>query len=71
MVECYVDDLAAKSKKKDTHLDYLHQVFDRLRKVKLCMNPLKCFFEVSSGKFLGFVVRKGGIKIDPIKVNGY
>ena len=32
------------------------------------MNPLKCFFGVSSGKFLGFVVSKGGIELDPIKV---
>ena len=32
------------------------------------MNPLKCFFGVSSGKFLGFIVRKAGIELDPIKV---
>ena len=32
------------------------------------MNPLKCFFWVSSGKFLIFVVCKGGIELDPIKV---
>ncbi|XXG80057.1 hypothetical protein AAC387_Pa09g1005 [Persea americana] len=32
------------------------------------MNPLKCFFGVSSGKFLGFIVRKDGIELDPIKV---
>ena len=32
------------------------------------MNPFKCFFGVSLGKFLGFVVRKGGIKLDPVKV---
>lgn len=28
------------------------------------MNPLKCFFEVSYGEFLGFVVRKGEIELD-------
>ncbi|XXG68800.1 hypothetical protein AAC387_Pa06g1807 [Persea americana] len=32
------------------------------------MNPLKFFFGVTSGKFLGFIVRKAGIKLDPIKV---
>ena len=32
------------------------------------MNPLKCFLGVSSGKFLGFIVRKAGIELDPIKV---
>ena len=46
-VECYVDDLAIKSKKKDTHLNDLGKVFERLRKSKLCMSPLKCFFGYS------------------------
>ena len=67
-VECYVDDLAVKSKRKEDHLQDLREVFLRLRKHKLRMNPLKCFFGVSSGKFLGFIVRKAGIELDPIKV---
>lgn len=68
MVECYVDDLAVKSKKKGTHLEDLCKVFERLQKFKLRKNPLKCFFGVPSGKFLGSIIRKGGIEIDPIKV---
>ncbi|KAJ8636172.1 hypothetical protein MRB53_010439 [Persea americana] len=48
-VECYVDDLAVKSKRKEDHLQDLREVFLRLRKHKLRMNPLKCFFGVSSG----------------------
>jgi hypothetical protein len=32
------------------------------------MNPLKCTFEVTSGKFLGFVVHKCGIQIDHKKI---
>ena len=67
-VECYVDDLAVKSKRKEDHLQHLREVFLRLRKHKLQMNPLKCFFCVSSGKLLGFIVRKAGIELDPIKV---
>jgi hypothetical protein len=43
-------------------------VFERLRKHKLKMNPTKCAFRVSSGKFLGFVVTKHGIEIDPTKI---
>lgn len=30
--------------------------------------PLKCFFGVSSSKFLGFAVQKGGVELNPIKV---
>lgn len=46
-VECYVDDLAVKSRKEVDHLADLRQVFSSLGNLK--MNPLKCFFGVSSG----------------------
>ena len=29
------------------------------------MNPLKCDFGVSAGKFLGFIIHEKGIEIDP------
>ena len=32
------------------------------------MNPLKCAFGVSAGKFLGFIIHESGIEIDPKKV---
>ena len=35
---------------------------------KLRMNPLKCAFEVSSGKFLSFLVHSRGIDVDPAKI---
>ena len=31
------------------------------------MNPMKCAFGVSSGKFLGFLVHHRGISVDPAK----
>ena len=33
------------------------------------MNPLKCAFEESTGKFLGFLVHNCGINVDPAKVS--
>ncbi|XP_075473873.1 putative mitochondrial protein AtMg00860 [Primulina tabacum] len=33
------------------------------------MNPLKCAFVVTSGKFLGFIVRQRGIKIEQAKID--
>lgn len=62
-VECYVDDFKVQSQKKEDHNDDLRRVFEQLRKHKLRMNPLKCFFGLSSGKLFGFVVRKQGIEL--------
>ena len=45
----------------------LKRVFERCRAFKLRMNPLKCAFGVSSGKFLGFLVHSRGIDVDPAK----
>ena len=55
-VECYVDDLVIKSKKRLYHLQDLCEIFRRLWKCQLKMNPLKCALSVTSVKFLGFIV---------------
>ncbi|XP_012839468.1 PREDICTED: uncharacterized protein LOC105959853 [Erythranthe guttata] len=68
-VECYVDDLVVKSKRREDHLQNLRKVFERLRRYQLKMNPLKCTFGVTSGKFLGFVVRHRGIEIEQAKID--
>ncbi|KAF3336392.1 Retrovirus-related Pol polyprotein from [Carex littledalei] len=68
IVECYVDDLVVKAMTYEEHLKNLHIVFERLRQHALKLNPLKFAFMVSSGKFLGFVVRHRGIEIDPSKI---
>ncbi|KAM1269164.1 hypothetical protein ACFX2H_001348 [Malus domestica] len=48
-VECYVDDVVVKTKKRSDHLKDLRVMFERLRKYNLKMNPLKCAFGVTSG----------------------
>ncbi|XP_049372499.1 uncharacterized protein LOC125837412 [Solanum verrucosum] len=68
-VECYVDDLVVKSRKKCDHLQDLRMVFDLLRRYQLRMNHLKCAFGVTSGKFLGFIVQHRGIEIDQVKLD--
>ncbi|XP_020676621.2 uncharacterized protein LOC110095423 [Dendrobium catenatum] len=67
-VECYVDDLVIKSLGRKDHLKNLRIVFERIKKFDLKMNPLKCAFGVSSGKFLGYIVRHRGIEVDPNKI---
>ena len=51
VVEVYVDDMIAKSKEPEDHLSCLRKLFDSLKRYKLCLNPNKCMFGVSSGSF--------------------
>uniref|UniRef100_A0A2N9INS0 RNA-directed DNA polymerase n=1 Tax=Fagus sylvatica TaxID=28930 RepID=A0A2N9INS0_FAGSY len=59
-IEDYVDDIVVKSKTRGDHFGILKKVFERCRLYKLKMNPLKCAFGVSAGKFLGFLVHQRG-----------
>ncbi|KAI5337975.1 hypothetical protein L3X38_017246 [Prunus dulcis] len=66
-VEDYVDDLVVKSETRLGHQEVLRRVLERCRLYGLKMNPKKCAFGVSSGKFLGFQVHQRGIDVDPEK----
>ena len=66
-VEDYVDDLVVKAKNSVEHLIHLRQVFKRCREHNLRMNPSKCAFGVSLGKFLGFLVHHRRIDLDLTK----
>ncbi|XP_026450754.1 uncharacterized protein LOC113350862 [Papaver somniferum] len=68
IMELYIDDIVVKSRAREDHLDHLKRVFDKCGKYHLKMNPLKCAFGVTSGKFLGFDVTNKGMQIDPSKV---
>ena len=66
-LEDYVDNIVVKSKRREDHVKVLRKVFERCRLFKLRMNPLKCVFGVSIGKFLGFLVHSRRIDVDPTK----
>ena len=55
-VKVYVDDMLVKSRAEEDHLDDLRETFNTLRQYNMKLNPSKCAFGVSSGKFLGFIV---------------
>ena len=63
-IEDYMDDIVVKSKTREDHLFILRKVFERCRLYKLRMNPLKCAFGVTAGKFLGFLVQQRGIDVE-------
>jgi hypothetical protein len=68
LMEVHIDDVVVKSVGIKDHMTNLKLSLERMKKYKLQMNPLKCAFGVTSGKFLGFVVHEHGIQIDPKKI---
>jgi hypothetical protein len=68
VVEVHIDDIVVKSASLESHLADLHLAFERTRHFGEKMNPLQCAFEVSAGKFLGFIIHENGIEIDPKKI---
>ncbi|RVW22226.1 Retrovirus-related Pol polyprotein from transposon 17.6 [Vitis vinifera] len=67
-VEVYIDDIVVKSKTREQHILHLQEVFYLLRKYDMKLNPSKCAFGVSAGKFLGFMVSQRGIEVSPDQV---
>ena len=67
-VEVYVDDMLVKSLDEGKHVDDLEETLDTLRQYNMKLNPNKCAFGVSSGKFLGFMVSYRRIKANPDKI---
>jgi hypothetical protein len=64
----YIDDLVVKLAGFMEHLANLRVTYERMRSSNIKMNPLKCAFGISAGKFLGLIVHEKGIEIDPKKV---
>ena len=62
-VQVYVDDMLVKSRREDHHLEDLKETFDNLRSYSMKLNPSKCAFGVTAGKFLGFMVSQRGIEV--------
>ncbi|GAA0159713.1 hypothetical protein LIER_16427 [Lithospermum erythrorhizon] len=67
-MEIYVDDMLVKSKLRKDHLENLKEIFDQLRKSKLIINPDKCSFGVTLGKFLGYMIIERGVEPNPDQI---
>ena len=51
-MEVYIDDMLVKSKERPNHTTHLQEAFSLLRAYDMKLNPLKCAFGVSVGRFL-------------------
>ncbi|XP_057780030.1 uncharacterized protein LOC130998612 [Salvia miltiorrhiza] len=68
-MEVYIDDMLVKSIQAKDHIDHLKQTFNILRKYDMKLNPTKCSFGVTAGKFLGYMVTERGIEANPAQID--
>ncbi|XP_062707427.1 uncharacterized protein LOC134287994 [Aedes albopictus] len=68
-IEKYLDDLLVHSRTFQEHLQHLRTLFQKLRAAGLTISKEKSKFCRSSLKFLGHIVGKDGVSIDPDKLS--
>ena len=64
----FIDDILIYSENEADHAEHLRIVFSRLREHKLYAKFSKCEFWLSKVPFLGHILSRDGISIDPSKV---
>jgi hypothetical protein len=64
----FIDDISIYSKAKEDHERHLRLVLQVLKEKKLYAKLKKCEFWLDSVTFLGHVISKDGISVDPKKV---
>ncbi|XP_071928300.1 uncharacterized protein [Coffea arabica] len=67
-MEVYVDDMIVKSRTDRQFVPDLREILNILWESRMRLNPKKCTFGVRSGKFLGFLVSRDGIRANPDKL---
>ena len=60
--------MLVKSQREEDHFEDLREKFNTLRSYNMILNPSKCAFGVTVGKFLGFMVSQRGIEANPDKI---
>jgi hypothetical protein len=68
IMEVCINNMVIKSASFIEHMADSRTTLERMAKYDLKMNSLKCTFGVPAGHFLGFIVHKHRIQIDPKKV---
>ena len=64
----FIDDILVYSKNRKSHDTHLRVVLETLRKEQLYAKLSKCEFWLNEVSFLGHIVSKEGIRVDPKKI---
>ena len=64
----YLDDILIYSDDPAEHKKHVREVLRRLRQNGLYCKPEKCHFDTDTVNYLGFILSKDGLKMDPAKV---
>ena len=64
----YLDNILVYSDDPAKHTEHVHEVLHRLQKHGLYARPDKCRFSSNTVEYLGFILTKEGLKMDPSKV---
>ena len=67
-VVVYLDDILIFSKTLAEHVQHVRKVLQKLRENKLFVKLEKCVFHAKEVDFLGYIVSREGIRMDPSKV---
>ncbi|WVZ52824.1 hypothetical protein U9M48_003844 [Paspalum notatum var. saurae] len=68
-VVVFIDDILIYSKMEEEHEEHFRLVLQKLREHKLYAKLSKCEFWLDQVPFLGHIVSKGGIMVDPSKIS--
>jgi hypothetical protein len=64
----FINDILVYSRSEEEYEEHLRLVLQKLRDNKLCAKLSKCEFWLKQVAFLGHIISKGGIYVDPSKI---
>jgi hypothetical protein len=67
-VVVFIDDILIYSQSEEEHVDHLKMVLHRLREHQLYARLSKCEFWIDEVMFLGHIINRVGLVVDPKKV---
>jgi hypothetical protein len=67
-VVIFIDDILIYSQREEEHADHLRMVLQRLREYQLYAKLSNCEFWIDEVLFLGHIINKEGLAVDPRKV---